>query len=174
MFAHLENFECLSSYTIQHINTIALECSSSSNYVIKAREPWLRAGVPPSSAQDSHHDAKRNKWKCPICKIAYSSKDGLDLHFRTQDCCSGFPAALKCPDCGSLHTKLSALIQHVESEACAADIRRGSFKGLLDHMETAMDEPTKQEQGAVKVRYGLRFDPSRPGKLYVKVTEVDN
>ena len=169
MLLHIESADCPSSH-IQKINTLAIKCGSSHMYVIEEREPWLRAGAPPTAAHASDHDQKRNTWKCPVCKGHYLSNAELTRHLEIQECCHGYPAVLRCPDCGAEHAKLSALLEHVETEVCAARTKRGCFKKLISYLKTELKTPTVKE-GPIRVRYGLRYDPSRPGKLYVKVTE---
>ncbi|KAH7353600.1 hypothetical protein B0T11DRAFT_287088 [Plectosphaerella cucumerina] len=99
---------------------------------------------------------------CPRCPRAFISHSALVLHFERNTCpgdmsmdwvdrtareCaeflgnhvmlsprgSGFP--YKCPTCGCGAKYMSALLQHVESEACAEDIRDGPLTDFIRQCE---------------------------------------
>lgn len=72
MFIHLESGTCGSGYRILEINSLAAAYLGSSAYMIKAFEPWFRAGAPRQVAIFDDFDSERNSWRCSV-----STKDGI-------------------------------------------------------------------------------------------------
>lgn len=171
MFGHLESGTCSSGWTVQHLNALVCQSPGSNEYIIDERKPWLLAGPPRTEAQDADRDPKRNSWKCPLCSKTYLSKPDLTRHLQVPDCYQSYPNVLKCPECATGFTKLSKLLQHVETNICAASVGDGSIAKLLEHMQASLGNPSQQLRLS-NFEYRLECDPVEPRKLVVKVASM--
>ena len=166
MFIHLESGTCRSGYCILEINALAADCPGSSAYVIKAFEPWFRAGAPRQAAIFDDFDSEQNGWRCPYCQHCSKSRPGLTNHLRERVCAIGYPHVLQCPACSEQFTLLSALLQHARTRRCSVSTKDGILAEMLAYLRDGLPHQTFRSN----VLYELQTQPSHPTRLDVRVS----
>ena len=169
MLLHIEAGKCISGIESQHVNSLAVQCSTAEAYTSKEHEPWLRAGAPPSSVRSAYKDNKRNAWRCPVCKQFFLSEADIMRHYEDKSCTNDYPYTLKCTECSELFTRLSTLYAHCESTACGGKAQCGPLARLRVYLKSQLRNPA-QMQALTQIAYQLRFDTSsKPAVVNVKV-----
>ena len=166
MFIHLESGSCHSGCHISEINSLAADCPASNAYMIKAYEPWFRAGAPRQIASFNDFDSERNSWRCPYCQHCSTSRPGLTNHLRQRICATGYPDVLQCPICSETFTLLSGLLQHARTRRCSVSTKDGVLAKLLAYVRNGLTHRTLRSN----VFYELEIQLSQPTKLGVRVS----
>jgi hypothetical protein len=173
MIIHLENGGCSAGWTIQHLNTIAEYCTGFAQNLIKERSPWFRAGAPRKYSSRGDYVPSRG-WVCYICDTEHINGIWLTEHLQnshTED----YPDVLSCPCCNTAFTKISGLLQHIETQKCLANYKTSSIAALMCDLQK---EITKlfddSEYRKLKTLYQLQCDPSRSSILSVRVRDSED
>lgn len=144
MLLHLESGFCSAGWKIHHINHIANTSTGAEKLIIKDQFDWFMAGAPRLAAWSSDYDSASRRWNCPICPTTYSERADLTKHLFLRTCSNGYPKVLSCPQCSQSFTKLSSMLQHVETPCCEASYEEGVIADLLKHLKQDLDTLTPQ------------------------------
>ena len=171
MTIHLESGKCSAGWTTRHLNALSNEAQHAREYVVKGREPWLLAGVPCRYIQDTDFNERLGRWTCSVCAEAFIHKPSLYKHLQNQPCSRGYPEVFKCPICPEKFTRLSGMLQHMETPRCPVTKDTKGVVSLLKTLEANLVNP-KLQSTLDNIQYNLEPDPYREGKLIVKVVDV--
>ena len=94
----------------------------------------------------------------------------FSLHIFKSSKPKAYPDAISCPCCNAKFTKISELLQHIETPKCSASYETSSIAALMKDLrkETSKafyDSAFKE----LKVNYQLQYDASHSSKLPVRV-----
>ena len=125
MFIHLEAGNCTT--TKDEMDTLAARCYQWKRYIRPDCRSWLLSidHEPVTKAIWSG-----NIWNCSACPVL-SSKEYAEEHIRENDTFYAFQCLEK--ECGEEFRLLSALLQHVESDRCDAQIVTGGPLAKMMH-----------------------------------------
>ncbi len=174
MIVHLETGGCSGRWTIQHLNAMAKNCIGFAKNLIKDRIPWFRAGAPRKFAF-SGDKSSAGLWICYICLAERPTTESLTDHLQKSHS-NDYPKVLSCPTCSRKFTKISGLLQHIETPKCKASYEESSIKALLEAVKREISAPdiltsSYKEPG---VLYKLQSNAARPTKLLVKVSSTES
>ena len=148
------------------MNAIAEECPAFAKNIIKERTPWLRAGAPRKYAWDGD-ETQEGTWNCYLCKTPFGTQQGLTNHLQNSHS-KEFPEVLRCPCCKGKFTKISGLLQHIETLRCPADYEESSIAALVSALKAECLEWRSKFKDP-EVEYKLEVNASEPSELLVTV-----
>ena len=168
MIVHLGNGGCPTGWRIQYLNAIAEQVPEFSKNLIEERLPWLRAATPKKSAWEKEQ-VPDGCWISYLCDVAFDKRVSLTEHLQEshlKDC----PELVSCPSCKAEFTKISGLLQHIETTRCSADYEGFSIVALIDTLEYEVSKLSSElSQPDIECRLGCH--PRRPSELLVIVSQ---
>ncbi|MCJ1450220.1 hypothetical protein MMC28_000549 [Mycoblastus sanguinarius] len=172
MIVHLENGGCSSGWMIQHINAIAADCVGFTKNLIRDRMPWFLAGAPRKWAYEGDYRHSGDYWICYLCNNRYPKDTLLTAHLQNEHS-KDYPKVLFCPICARKFTKISSLLQHIETPRCSTTYDEVSIAALMQNLEL---DVTRFRYGSKQrsIQYRLECDSTRPRKLLVRVASADS
>lgn len=137
MMLHLEGGGCPSGVDYRHVDARVREMDVG-NLVTRPLIGWREEEEEEDTTDYGNvavsyesYDASRGVWCCPLCPKGFRTAGAVNAHLR-----SGCHAQklYRCPNkaCGGgfVFTRLSALVQHVESNKCGVGLSR-QLQGML-------------------------------------------
>ena len=106
----------------------------SKKNLIRERSPWFRAGAPRKFAWEGD-ETQSGTWKCYLCDTIYGEKLGLTKHLQNSHT-KDYPDVVRCPTCTRKFTKISGLLQHVETPRCSANFDEPSIAALMSKIKS--------------------------------------
>ena len=173
VIVHLENGGCSAGWNIQYLNAIAERCTDFAHNLIRERLPWFLAGAPRTYSTHGDYVPSRG-WVCYICDCEHSNDISLTEHLQSSHT-EDYPDVLSCPSCVTHFSKISGLLQHIETPNCLADYETSSIAALMSHTQKWMTKPFSDfGYGILKVFYQLQCDASRSSILSVRVRHIED
>ena len=166
MIVHLENGGCVAGWRIQYLNAIAEDCPAFAKNILKERTPWLRAGAPRKYAW-AGDETQEGKWTCYLCRTSFGTQPSLTDHLKNSHS-KEYPEVLRCPCCKGKFTKISGLLQHIETLRCPANYEEPSIVALLAAVKFECLE-WRSKYKEPEVEYKLEFNAGDRSELLVKV-----
>ena len=120
MLIHLEN-GC--RFDMEDLDRYARNCFQWRYYVVDEYANYLLNSDRYRPQAQGEYDYTLDAWRCDECDREFDHEALLDKHLASP---IHHPLVYKCPECDARFSVLSALVQHVESNACAEGIYEGT------------------------------------------------
>lgn len=120
MLIHLENGCTVNQ---EDLDRYARNCFQWRHYVVAEYSDYLLDSNRYGPQARGEYDYTVDAWTCDECRREFEDEAWLDKHLSSP---IHHPLVYKCPECDARFAVLSALVQHVESDACGEGIYDGT------------------------------------------------
>ena len=153
------------------MNAIAEQCPDFSKNLIRELSPWFRAGAPRKYAWIGDKSSA-GYWACYLCKTVFGEQTCLTKHLQESHS-KDYPKVLHCPCCRGKFTKISGLLQHIETQRCSASYAEPSIAALISKLKSEIFRQPWSDFLRPKILYALECDTGDPSYLLVKVGNIE-
>ncbi|KAL9614127.1 MAG: hypothetical protein Q9204_008850, partial [Flavoplaca sp. TL-2023a] len=168
LIAHLEDGSCTKGWTIQHLNALIIQIPTLSPYINWPYIAYFLAGPPRHQPNETDFSEGRG-WKCYLCKSSHLSSLDLQRHLEAEECHSGYPDVLRCPDVRLGFQRVSELLRYLEA---MGGENHGAVAKIGEQIRGKVGLRNGRTTEEMKVQYQLRIYASNGERkeLIVKVS----